>query len=651
MIERWELSPSPQDKDPHRYKVRVRGTEDSVQSLLSRIPARCGRPFVTLARDYNWAFYIHSLSSHYRAKTIDLLRELSPSGRILEREAAPAVGGLRHPEALPEAPRPAVSEGEEPWAPSRLNPAFVFSEFIVGPNARFAHAAAKVVAENPGKIYNPFFVSGPEGTGKTHLVQAVAHQLLERDPGAALLYIKAQKLAGLIGEARGRQMLNRLRSRLLGLDLLIVDDLHRLDTDEATEEELALVWGELQESGRQLILAAERPPRELERIGEPLRNFLDGGLAVALKELGRGTCIAVLKKRSEEMDLRLDDDEISFLAESAAFNIRKIDGLLRKVHAQVHIARQRADLEFLKRIVNPDEPAVPEVSEEEEGQATAAPVAPKLKASEVLERLRKAVTAAPAVPPAAPKPAREEIETPRPAEPPPAPSAAVPQMEKTQAIPAATAQTPPEAKTAPSRVPESAKIEPPPPPGEIKTEIAPAAAKPAAPTPSPETAKPPEKDAPVAAPAGPTAEPSAPPEKSVALAAFYPEGQEKALSICLEKLSGVIGKYKLKLKLDVRARKAYDPGGKLDEGIIPRECAAAQCPVALAVGPSDASAVEFNRRAALSAAKEKISLHIVPWSDLAKDSAYLNYALELSLFASPRKGPVTAYVADPAVTR
>src|SRR5439155_3407822 len=113
-------------------------------------------------------------------------------------------------------------------SPSRLNPVFLFQEFIVGPNARFAHAAAKVVAEHPGKIYNPFFVSGPPGTGKTHLVQAIAHHLLEHDPGAEVLYIKAQKLASLIAEARGRQVLHRLRSRLLALDLLIIDDLSRL---------------------------------------------------------------------------------------------------------------------------------------------------------------------------------------------------------------------------------------------------------------------------------------------------------------------------------------------------------------------------------------------------------------------------------------
>src|SRR5438067_11902230 len=124
---------------------------------------------------------------------------------------------------------------------------------------------------------------------------------------------------------------------------MIIDDHHRLSANDTTEEERSLVLIALQESGHQIVLASERPPQELDALGERLKTFLDGGLAVSLKELGRGTCIAILKKRSEAMDLKLDDEEIAFLAESVAFNIRKLEGLLRKIHAQVHLARQRAD--------------------------------------------------------------------------------------------------------------------------------------------------------------------------------------------------------------------------------------------------------------------------------------------------------------------
>jgi hypothetical protein len=124
--------------------------------------------------------------------------------------------------------------------------------------------------------------------------------------------------------------------------------------------------------------------------------------------------------------------------------------------------------------------------------------------------------------------------------------------------------------------------------------------------------------------------------------------------MCLEKLGAAISKYRLKLGLDVRARQVYDSGGKIDDGIFARECAAKECKAALALGPVATAAVSsetFARRASAAAAKDKIALHVVSWSELSKDSAYLNYALELSLLAAPPKLPVTAFVKDPAAVR
>jgi chromosomal replication initiator protein len=165
-------------------------------------------------------------------------------------------------------------------------------------------------------------VSGPPGSGKTHLVQAIAHQLLERDPSARVLYVKAAKLGALLAEAAGSPLSARLRRRLLDLDLLIVDDLHELSGSAAVQEELSAAWTELQENGRQVVLASERSIEELGTFSGAMKTFLEGSLPVSLKELGRGTTLAVLKKRSESMDLNLGDDEIAFLAESAGFSIK-----------------------------------------------------------------------------------------------------------------------------------------------------------------------------------------------------------------------------------------------------------------------------------------------------------------------------------------
>lgn len=483
MIEKWELASFPFEKDPLRYKLRVRGSEEDVQSLIQRLATNCGRPFVTLSQDYNWAFYIYALNDPQKEKVIEVLRAYSPNGKTvesstlaIEKEIPPMLEdvleaaakslikkkeakGVPEKKEIPEEnpvslenilskaasiqakpsepvvsvmpavqkaePIPALTSDVEfvPITATPLNPRYIFSEFIVGPNNRFTHAAAQAVADNPGKIYNPFFIYGGVGLGKTHLMHAIGHTVLAKNPNLKYLYTGTENFASRVIEAIRLGKINSLREQFRGLDLLLIDDIQFLSGSESTQEEFFHVFNSLHEMGKQIVITSDRPPKLLSTLEDRLRSRFEWGLITDIKAPNLETRAAILKKKCEMIGIELGEDILLHIAERMKSNIRELEGVLKKVHAYVHLTNEKADLNLINSIL--EEAAVAPAKEPHkfaepstkvsqapkpiEPSVAAKPPAPS-PAKPVEPPVSKSASAAPPVPPQV-----KPVEPPKPA--------------------------------------------------------------------------------------------------------------------------------------------------------------------------------------------------------------------------------------------
>ena len=307
MIEKWEMAHSPFEKDPQRYKARIRGTEQELEKLIGALPASCGRPFVTLSQDYNWAFYIYALTPELREKVVQVFQSLSPQGQVLEenalrveQELPPMLedvleaaarsfsGETGPPEERtgpgPEAPGPSPATVPPATAalPARvpsepLEPKLVFKQFTVGPHNRFTHAAAQAVAENPGKIYNPLFIHGVHGSGKTHLLHAIGQSIVSGDARLACLLVKAEKFAS------GGFPAERMKDPSGLGDALLVDDIQSLKGSDRGQEDFIRLFDLFHKQGKQIVVTSDVPPKALGELRDDLLSRLALGLVTDLK--------------------------------------------------------------------------------------------------------------------------------------------------------------------------------------------------------------------------------------------------------------------------------------------------------------------------------------------------------------------------------
>ncbi len=210
---------------------------------------------------------------------------------------------------------------------TRLVPNYTFEEFVVGPHNRFPHAASLAVSENLGKAYNPLFLYGPVGIGKTHLMQAVGHRVLHRNSAARVLYVTAQQFMSEVIELLQAGKLQLLRERYRSLDLLLVDDIQFLATSEATQEEFFHMFNDLHASGKQIIMTSDRPPKMLTTLEDRLRSRFEWGLIADIKFTNLETRVAIMKKKESHLKgFTLGDDVRLCIASRVKSNIRELEG-------------------------------------------------------------------------------------------------------------------------------------------------------------------------------------------------------------------------------------------------------------------------------------------------------------------------------------
>lgn len=273
---------------------------------------------------------------------------------------------LDSPPGQPKAARPNIqpSSARTTLLANGLNPDYTFDNFVVGSCNQFAHAAARAVAEQPGKSYNPLFVYGGAGLGKTHLANAIGNHILRQDSRAKVIFISAEDFANQFIRSVRDKTMDDFRAFYRQSDVLIMDDVHFLGTKDRTQEELLFTFNALYDSGRQIVLTADLHPNNLPGLEERLRSRFAWGLLADLQMPDRQTKQAILIKKAEEEKVVLSEDLVAFLASFEETNIRLLEGYLIRLLAYSSLNKQPLSLELAQRVLK-DLMAKREVSVEE----------------------------------------------------------------------------------------------------------------------------------------------------------------------------------------------------------------------------------------------------------------------------------------------
>lgn len=233
----------------------------------------------------------------------------------------------------------------------KLNPRYKFDQFIVGLNNRFVHSAALAVAENIGKTYNPFFIYGGVGLGKTHLMQAIGHYAKDKYPGNKIFYVTSEKFTSEVIEAIRKGEIQSFRDRYRALDLLLVDDVQFLAESESTQEEFFHTFNILYENGKQIVLTSDRPPKQLILLEDRLRSRFEWGLIADIKPPNLETRVAILKKKSEGENIEISEEILKFIATKLVSNIRELEGFLKRLAAFAKINQQEINIDLAKELM------------------------------------------------------------------------------------------------------------------------------------------------------------------------------------------------------------------------------------------------------------------------------------------------------------
>ncbi|MBB4778989.1 chromosomal replication initiator protein DnaA [Actinomadura catellatispora] len=234
---------------------------------------------------------------------------------------------------------------------ARLNPKYTFETFVIGSSNRFAHAAAVAVAEQPAKAYNPLFVYGDSGLGKTHLLHAIGHYAQSLFNGARVRYVSSEEFTNdFINSIRDGKA-DGFRRRYRDVDILLVDDIQFLEGKEQTQEEFFHTFNTLHNASKQIVISSDRPPKELVTLEDRLRNRFEWGLTTDVQPPELETRIAILQKKARQEGLAAPPDVLEFIASQIATNIRELEGALIRVTAFASLNRQSVDMKLAEIVL------------------------------------------------------------------------------------------------------------------------------------------------------------------------------------------------------------------------------------------------------------------------------------------------------------
>ncbi len=246
---------------------------------------------------------------------------------------------------------------------ANLNPKYKFDTFVVGSNNKLAHSAALAVAESPGEVYNPLYIYGGAGLGKTHLMHSIGHFILERNPNRKVLYVTSENFTNEVIEnirSGDAIKLNKMREKYRTVDVLMIDDIQFIIGKESTQEEFFHTFNTLHSMNKQVVLSSDRPPREMETLEERFRSRFEWGLTADIQPPDYETRMAILKKNTEIYHKEIDNEVLDYIAVNIKSNIRELEGALNKIFAFSKLNKVTINMDYaeeaLKDVIYPDKP-------------------------------------------------------------------------------------------------------------------------------------------------------------------------------------------------------------------------------------------------------------------------------------------------------
>ncbi len=242
--------------------------------------------------------------------------------------------------------KPAVQEYNEDSSGSFLNPKYTFDTFVIGNGNRFAHAASLAVSEAPAKAYNPLFLYGGVGLGKTHLMHAIGHFVLSQNPSLKVLYVSSEKFTNELINAIRDDKNEEFRYKYRNIDLLLIDDIQFIGGKERTQEEFFHTFNALYEANKQIIISSDKPPKDITTLEERLRSRFEWGLIADIAPPDLETRIAILRKKAQLENLDVPDDVMVFIADKVASNIRELEGAMNRVIAYSTLTENKINVDM-----------------------------------------------------------------------------------------------------------------------------------------------------------------------------------------------------------------------------------------------------------------------------------------------------------------
>lgn len=277
--------------------------------------------------------------------------EIVVKGDLTLSEFIPSIANLRE-SSSPHPPIPSSPFPLFPTSPTNLNPSYTFESFVVGPNNQFCHGACLAIAEVQSEHYNPLFIYGSVGLGKTHLTHAVGNYMISQNKEAKVKYISSESFTNELIQSIRSDSTAKFRKNFRDLDLLVIDDVQFLAGKERTQEEFFHTFNTLKESGKQIILTSDRPPSQLTSIADRLKNRFEGGLIADIQIPDLETRIAILMLKAAQLNIKLEIKVAEYIARIFPNNIRELEGALKRVYAYLSFTQEELTLKNVQKVLN-----------------------------------------------------------------------------------------------------------------------------------------------------------------------------------------------------------------------------------------------------------------------------------------------------------
>ncbi len=313
-------------------------------------------------------FFKNWVEEHYSDIITNLLQEISKKKIsfeliILPEDEGKKENGGEGAKTVKEKPAKAAPEESKkhifpfffkkplPGEESKLNPKYTFDSFVVGPSNRFSHAAALAVSESPAKAYNPLFIYGKVGLGKTHLMQAIGHHILNAKSNIKFIYISSEKFTNQLINAIQNRTTLKFRQMYRNVDLLLIDDIHFIAGKEATQEEFFHTFNTLYDAHKQIVVSSDRSPKDIPALEERLVSRFEWGLVTDIQPPDLETRIAILRKKAQREGVTVPDEVTYFIGEKISSNIRELEGALIRVAAYAKLVGHEVNLDLVKEVL------------------------------------------------------------------------------------------------------------------------------------------------------------------------------------------------------------------------------------------------------------------------------------------------------------